>query len=383
MSDITFTGLLLLLTVSAVAGLAVSCSAGITLSCDNSNIGLAPYVWKATGTGTNTRAEATMPGAYLRTIVNGTSAIGLVIDGTANMGCPAASMPYIEYSVDDGPFSVTQLSETDSTYTFSIVHDLDKTVPHKLEVYFRAADLFQQRWAASTAHLRIAGIAADDGAQLIPYPKRAKKAIGYGDSITEGVGVDSQFTSWQLLGPNNARCSWLPIVCAALDCEYGQLGTGGQGMTNEGMALPPLPRTWDYYDAATSRLQNGKLLPEPDYVFCCMGTNDYGDCNITDAYIGWIKAVRKACPKTRIFCIVPPSGFHRSDIQKTVKTCNAARDARVYIIDTPSLNSAIHTTAGSTKFTYDGVHPSLYGNAMFAACIVAEVQQIVSGERKP
>ena len=41
------------------------------------------------------------------------------------------------------------------------------------------------------------------------------------------------------------------------------------------MALPPLPQSWDRYDAATSRLTEGRLVPEPDYVFCCMGTNDF------------------------------------------------------------------------------------------------------------
>lgn len=65
---------------------------------------------------------------------------------------------------------------------------------------------------------------------------RTKRAIGYGDSITEGVGVDGLFTSWSLIGVNNARATWFPLVCAVLDCEYGQLGSGGWGMAQRKLA---------------------------------------------------------------------------------------------------------------------------------------------------
>jgi len=86
------------------------------------------------------------------------------------------------------------------------------------------------------------------------------------------------------------------------------------------MALPPLPQSWDRYDAATSRLTDGLLLPEPDYVFCCMGTNDFeGDgpqrrqMDITAAYTNWLKSVRKACPKTRVFCVTADRMAHEGD----------------------------------------------------------------------
>ena len=58
----------------------------------------------------------------------------------------------------------------------------------------------------------------------MPRPRATEGAIAFGDSITEGVGVDGLFTSWQKLDVNNARETWFPIVCAALDCEYGQPG---------------------------------------------------------------------------------------------------------------------------------------------------------------
>src|ERR1700730_1427509 len=108
----------------------------------------------------------------------------------------------------------------------------------------------------------------------------------------------------QSLGPNNARAAWFPVVCAALDCEYGQLGSGGQGMTRA-LEMPPLGQTWDRYDATTSRLTGGLLVPEPDYVFCGMGTNDF-EKDISADYTAWLAAVRKACPHAHLFCVVPP-----------------------------------------------------------------------------
>jgi hypothetical protein len=245
------------------------------ISIGNSMIWLAPYVWKHTGVGTTARVEAAMPGAYFKAVVHGTTTVKILVDGAANLGCPSSSMPVVEYSVDEGPFHIVQLQKTDDVYPLHLTDHLAANEQHRLQVYFRAADLAQNRWKSSTAHLRVAGITLDAGGAVLPCKIRPKKAIGFGDSITEGVGVDALFTSWQRLGPNNARAAWFPIVCAALDCEYGQLGSGGQGMTRP-IEMPPLLKTWDRYDTETSRLTDGLLLPEPDFIFCAMGTNDFG-----------------------------------------------------------------------------------------------------------
>ncbi len=55
---------------------------------------LAPYVWKTSGAGASARAEATMPGAYLKARIR-SSTIGLIVDGSANVECPANAMPLI------------------------------------------------------------------------------------------------------------------------------------------------------------------------------------------------------------------------------------------------------------------------------------------------
>jgi len=244
------------------------------IAIDDAHLCLAPYAWKVSGKGPAARAEATTPGAYFRAVFKDSATVGVVIDGTANRDCPPASMPVVEYSIDGGPFRAIQLADRDKLETLRLADGLDRATPHRVSFYFRAASLGPGRWSTSAVHLRIAGITLDPGGSLLPCPARAKRAIGFGDSITEGVCAEGLCPYYSNLMMNNARVTWLPLVCGALDCEYGQIGSGGQGMLKP-MSLPPLTQAWDRYDAATSRLTGGLLLPEPDYVFCCMGTNDF------------------------------------------------------------------------------------------------------------
>ena len=100
---------------------------------------------------------------------------------------------------------------------------------------------------------------------------------------------------------NNARATWFPIVCTALNCEYGQLGTGGQGMVRP-IEIPPLPQTWDHYDVATSRLSDGKPLPEPDYSSAEWAPTTTIRRNkslipIGEAYLAWLVSVREVMPE--------------------------------------------------------------------------------------
>ena len=349
-----------------------------TVAIDRDELLLSPYVWKPSGTGREARVEAAIPGAYLKAQFQGSARVGLVVDGTANEGCPAHSMPVIEFSIDEGPFQVVPLVKTGEVYTIPLAGRLDVGARHRLEIYFRAADLTLDRWKSSATHLRLAGLALDPGATLVPHSRRPRTAIGFGDSITEGVGVGGLFKSWQSLGVNNARTAWLPITCDALDCEYGQLGSGGLGMTRT-LNMPPLPRIWDRYDETTSRLTNGLMLPEPDYVFCALGTNDY-EKDITGDYTNWLTVLRRACPGSRVFCIVPPLRVHKAEIQAAVVARNRLGDGRVYVIDPERLSPAYRANKGPTRFAFDGVHPSEYGSAVLGAFVAVEVQKVLSSK---
>jgi hypothetical protein len=354
------------------------------IALDDAKINLAPYVWKRSGAGPTARAEATMPGAYVKAAFRGSTAVRLLVDGAANSGCPAASMPVVEYSVDGGAFKAVQLARTGAVYPLPLAEGLSGNAAHRFELYFRAAGLGPDRWGSSAVHLRIAGIELDSHASLLPCPLRPKKAIGFGDSITEGVCVEGLCPYYSNLLMNNARVTWFPIVCAALDCEYGQLGSGGQGVVKP-MSLPPLPQSWDRYDAAASRLTGGLLLPEPDYVFCCMGTNDFQgegpnrkQLDIAAAYNGWLAALRKSCPHAMFFCVTPPFGWHAKEIAAAVAARNRQADQKVYLIDTAPLKGGFDERGGASQLAPDGCHPSVYGNALLGALTAAEAQKILS-----
>ena len=77
---------------------------------------LAPYRLEAIRRRLAARAEAAMPGAYLKAAFRGSTSVGLVVDGSINRGCPAASMPVIEFSVDEGPFKVVPLTSDEASY---------------------------------------------------------------------------------------------------------------------------------------------------------------------------------------------------------------------------------------------------------------------------
>ena len=346
-----------------------------TISCDDPKLVFAPYVWLQSGSGEPARAEAAIPGAYLKAAFSGSRTVGIVIDAAANAGGDPNTRPAVEWSVDYGPFQTQLIDLNGGVYTLPLGHDLAAGQAHRVEFYFRAANLGEHRWTASTGHLRLAGLALDDGGSLIDCPRRKKLAIAYGDSITEGVGVESLFTTWQSIDMNNALKTWVPLLASSLDCEYGQVGSGGFGMVKP-IELPPLTQTWDSYDKGHSRLQGGLLLPEPDYVFCNLGTNDSG-FDITAGYLQWLADMRKACPHSRFFCIVPLMGLHRGEISAAVSARRSAGDARVYCIDLAALEPGFHYTPAGTVFAYEGVHPSAYGQALFAAHLAVEVQKIL------
>ena len=94
--------------------------------------------------------------------------------------------------------------------------------------------------------------------------------------------------------------------------------------------------------------------------------------------VRWLVAMRKACPNAVFFCIVPPLGVHLSEVQAAVQAQNQAGDHKVHLIDTAPLKQAFRTGQGSTALAYDGVHPSLYGQAMLGALIAVEAQKVIS-----
>jgi lysophospholipase L1-like esterase len=254
---------------------------------------------------------------------------------------------------------------------------VEANASHTIELWFRAATLID-RWTTPRPRLRIAGLSLDHDGVLTPTRRRAKRAIGWGDSITEGVGVDGHFTSWTALAPNNAMGTWFPIMAQALDAEFGQLGSGGAAIAVPiPGGLPALVDAWSIFDSdGTSRLSQGRLMPEPDYLFSNLGTNDAADPSA--AYADWLRSVRAAAPRTVIFVVVPINGRWRAELAGLVGRLHAAGERRICLIDCPHLQAGASARGFPTSMAFDGCHPTLYGEALFGAAIAVQASRFLA-----
>ena len=153
--------------------------------------------------------------------------------------------------------------------------------------------------------------------------------------------------------------------------------------------MPPLTETWDHYDRDHSRLTGGKLLPQADYAFCEMCTNDFviesgapRHLDVTDATLRWLAAFREACPDALVFCITPPLGWHADELARAVSVARERGDRRVHLVDTAPLRHLFRQDA-PTQVACDGVHPHAYGNALLASLITAEAQKAIDARQEP
>lgn len=338
---------------------------------------LSPYTWQ----NDDGIAEALMPGAYLRIEASGCPDVGLVLDLSLNQGCPSISMPVVEWSVDKGPMRIMQIPvpKDDLTFLLPLADSLTDDTPHIIELHFRAANLCMQRWSNPQTHLRIKAVAIPDTGKLLVPPCRKYNAIIYGDSITEGVGAVKKYTTWEDLSSNRAAASWVAPVCDALNAEYGQLGTGGQGVVISTVSMPALLHSWELYSENCPRLVGGRLSPAPDFIFCAMGTNDNsGDMrhpiDIRDGAFSWLTAVRAASPEAWIFWLVPPLGLHGQEIRDAVAERNSKGDNRVFVVNTDFFKDGFDICEKPSRLADDGIHPNADGIARIAAVTLAVVQ---------
>ena len=178
---------------------------------------------------------------------------------------------------------------------------------------------------------------------------------------------------------NNARETWFPIVCAALDCEYGQLGSGGLAMTRK-LNLPPLPQIWDHHDPATSRSSTA----------CCCPSL------ITSSAVSARTTLRRTSPRTTLpgwlrrgtvahgpGCSVLSRrwGFTGKKSRRPSKSAKRGRDSRVHVIDPRGSPTGFRAGRGATHLAFDGVHPSGYGQGMLGALIAVEAQKVLSRDK--
>ncbi|MBP5092633.1 MAG: hypothetical protein J6332_01120 [Abditibacteriota bacterium] len=348
------------LLIVLLLALSSSSFAAKTIPVTDENVYFSPYTWKTVTSGGVTTREAVLPGAYIKITFKSTSSFGLVVDATATKGV-TGEVPVIEYTIDNGPYKTASLATNKTTYTISMASGLTSG-NHTAVIYLKSSNVRSGRYKTKKSHLIVKGFEVADNGVTVAQNIEPKRIIGYGDSITEGVVIESG-------GGPNARCAWLPMVAAALNCEYGQVGIYAIGFSKGADDWPLFQETWDKYDYTASRLVNGKFDPEPDYILLSMGTNDPENSAFLTAYQAWMVSVRAAAPNAVLVLIVPPSGSHRAQITQAV---TASSDDNIILIDPTATNDMVRPTQGAaTGMAYDGIHPNMYGQGMYAACVAA------------
>jgi hypothetical protein len=367
--------------------LTVTTSAGSTgISVTNSALFWSPGNWDHLTSGTFgvsvDTMQATAAGAYLKFQVSGTVNLSLGIDNATNSGFPSGDMPTVRYSINGAAFTDVQLGPGQATLGLS--SSLSTGSTYSVEVYFKAssstngyADVWGSSGVSPTNVLRINSIGLDSGGSVSAPTLRTKRSLHFGDSMTAGEHVNPD-------GSDDATQSWVPIMAQAFNAEYGQIAYGGQGWTVAGGSNAAAFMTaYNLYSVGRARSFSGL-----DYIFIHHGGNDarssVSGSTIQSDCQTMLGNLRTACGSaTIIFVVTPPQGSYNANLAAAVTAYKTATgDANAYAIDATALfpSTAFTLTFGTTtEWTYDGVHPLIFGHARLGAAYAALAKTATGG----
>jgi lysophospholipase L1-like esterase len=244
---------------------------------------------------------------------------------------------------------------------------------HRLEIAVKDVDgrgdrVRGERWFPPLhSAVVFQGFELDSGAKIEPTPLSTRLPLleFFGDSITQGEG---------LLQPGGAVTSsdglatYAWIAGEELGTIHAQVAFGGQGVIrNASGEVPPavLSFAWNFAGSPAD------FSRTPDFIVINEGTNDqpYPANEFIEAYLGFLREVRKHCPQTQIFALRPFHGdrFHGDDVAEAVRRM---ADPRILYVDTTGwLDENDYT---------DGAHPNAAGSRKAAARLVEYLKPYVT-----
>ena len=274
--------------------------------------------------------------------------------------------------------------------------EINATAPHTVQLQIYNSLQGANRWSSPAkggAALVVKGLVLDHDAKVLQPRLLPRRAIFFGDSITEGVNAECRNTPMSVeewgggvagvpgdvpepagdLSANAATKTWGPTVAAALGAEYSQIGFGSLGWVVSGAGGVPafyIPgkesvNSWDkHYNTASRSFEN------LDYIFVGHATNDglregsKATAAVAAAVAGWLAAARAAAgPQTAIFLCVPFGSFGAANEPKgSLKAGFDAyqakkTDPRAYYIDL-GREAAIGLECGSWERGCTGAYGS-------------------------
>lgn len=354
----------------------------VTLDPTDTRWYFSPYNWDSDGAGalqsnnvraSSTYAQSNTPGAYFRAVFSGTSCT-LTVVTTMLSGVSAGNCPALQWSIDGGATTRSQLSS--GTTTVTLATGLANT-SHTLTCYYvGVAQNANDRWTTPTMVVRVTGLTTDTSFSAPTLKPR--RLLLFGDSNTEG---QEALAAGGTVAGQDASLTYAQVLASALSAEIGVIGYSSQGLARPGVQnVPACKDAWSYYSSGRSRLVSSLFSPAPDMILCNHGINDANNgYDVTTPVQTVIAAWRAASSSTTpIVFVVPWTGQAASQLSAGV---TAAGDAHAYYVSTgvttySSQNIYHLTTAGHAAYAADirpliaGYLPALRrGGSIFAGVV--------------
>ncbi len=311
------------------------------------------------------RAVTTAPGAYIECAFEGDMAV-LRFDVTRNVPV----VPHLWISVDGGDRTEVMLDRYLRIRT-------SRPGRHTVQVIFKSASEESARWREPlTGAVQFLGVQTDCPTALAPDTRQLMEFIG--DSITEGVSIDTNYregmlpplecNALTLAYQNDAAATWAFRTAEALDCRPVIMGYGSVGATRGGQGrVPAAPQSYPFcYEGVPLD------IPQADLVVINHGANDYAATpeRYAEAYTELLDRVRARSPRAAVFAVSAFRGTHRETLAALIPKYNEANGCRVHFID----------TAG--WIPPEPLHPHRDGHETVAAHLAPVIREILKNEKK-
>jgi hypothetical protein len=370
----------------------------------NGGLYFSEHNWAMETSGAGPVAVSVNSGAYIKAMFSGSVRASFALEATKpSTEAEATSTHYMNvvYSIDNKPWVEVPIFGNTTEIVIPYA-EVNATITHTLQLQIYNSLQGANRWnspATGGAALVVKGLTLDGGAKVLPPALLPRRAIFFGDSITEGVNAECRNTPETVaaegggvarvpgdvpepggdLSANSATKTWGPTVAAALRAEYSQVGFGSLGWVVSGAGGVPafyVPgqesvNSWNkHYNTANRSFDN------LDYIFVGHATNDglregsKATAAVTAAVTGWLGGARAAAgPKTAIFLCVPFGSFGAANEPKgSLKAGFDAyqaknEDPHTYFIDL-GRDAAIGLECGSWERGCVGAFGSQAGGSM-------------------
>jgi lysophospholipase L1-like esterase len=312
-------------------------------------------------------------GRTSRATVNSSSQIYLRFSGQHVAGLfDIREIDYLEQiyvRVDGGPWALFTIDRPDIEFfpagLSSDWHDLEIAVK---DVDGRGDRVRGERWFPPLHSAVIfEGFELDSGARVEPSPPSTREPFleFFGDSITQGEGL---LQPGGAVNSSDGLATYAWVAGEELGTVHAQVAFGGHGVIrNASGEVPPavLSFAWNF---AGSPADFSRI---PDFIVINEGTNDqpYPSNEFIEAYLAFLREIRKHCPRTQIFAMRPFHGdrFHGDDVAEAVKRM---ADPRIVYVDTTGwLDESDYT---------DGAHPNAAGSRKAATKLVEVLKSYVT-----